>query len=196
MPDSANPNHKSLLIGHVIATQTIADAVTDESIMYPPEFFRPSSGRPVAPEKPSPPSSNVVQSSSLDGASDDKPPPVPAKDPPPVPSKDAFPVADQRANAPGHHPVGRTLAIHSVCILPPFQHLNLGKILFRSYLQRMEGAGIADTAALLARPEIASWYTNCFGFIDKGVSSATIAGGGWRDLVCTRDCLLAFWHGC
>lgn len=84
---------------------------------------------------------------------------------------------------PGHHPQGRTLAIHSVCVLPGYQHLGLGKILVKAYLQRMETSGIADRIVLLARPDLVGWYTGSFGFQDKGDSEAKFGGGGWRDMV-------------
>ena len=34
-PDSANPNEKGVLVGHVIATKCVALRVTDESMDYP-----------------------------------------------------------------------------------------------------------------------------------------------------------------
>ena len=139
---------------------------------FPPNFFAPQS------------SSQGPDSTASSKAGNDSPPPVPEKEPPPVPRKEALPATDQPDSAPGHHPLGRTLAVHSVCILPAFQHLLLGTILFRGYLQRMESSGIADHAALLARPELVDWYRENFKFLDNGTSSATFGGGEWRDLVC------------
>ena len=100
-----------------------------------------------------------------------------------APSKSGLPSVDQASSAPGHHPLGRTLAIHSVCILPPYQHLGLGKILLRSFLQRIEGSGIADAAVLIAHDELSDWYVSCFGFSQKGRSSVKFGGGNWNDLV-------------
>jgi len=87
------------------------------------------------------------------------------------------------APIPGHRPLGRTLAIHSVCILPTHQKLGLGKTLLKAYMQRMESSGIADRIALLAHPEMVGWYVGKFGFEERGESKATFGGGGWRELV-------------
>ena len=95
----------------------------------------------------------------------------------------SFPRVDQPASVPGHHPLGRTLAIHSVCVHPEYQKLGLGRTLLKSYLQRMESAGIADRAAVIVRPEKVGWYVGCFGFEDKGESQCNFAGGGWKNLV-------------
>ncbi|MCJ1286699.1 hypothetical protein MMC26_006045 [Xylographa opegraphella] len=94
----------------------------------------------------------------------------------------------------GHRPLGRTIAIHSVCILPTHQNLGLGKTLLKAYMQRMESSGIADRIALLAHPELVGWYMGKFGFEDRGESKAMFGGGGWRELVrrklflCQREC--------
>lgn len=50
----------------------------------------------------------------------------------------------------GHQEQGRTIALHSVAILPEFQGRGLGRILMLSYMQNMNGAGIADRLALIA----------------------------------------------
>jgi len=50
----------------------------------------------------------------------------------------------------GHQEHGRTIALHSVAILPEFQGRGLGRILMLSYMQNMNGAGIADRLALIA----------------------------------------------
>ncbi|MCJ1393118.1 hypothetical protein MMC18_005990 [Xylographa bjoerkii] len=97
------------------------------------------------------------------------------------------------AETPGHHPLGRTLAIHSVCILPTHQNLGLGKTLLKAYMQRIESSGIADRIALLARPELVGWYVGKFGFEERGESKATFGGGGWRELVCSK--LFLCWRG-
>ena len=92
-------------------------------------------------------------------------------------------IADSQPTKPGHDGLGRTLALHSVCILPQFQNKGLGRILLKSYLQRMEGAGIADHAAIIAHPKLTEWYVRNFGFEDKGASPVTLADGGWKQLV-------------
>ena len=50
----------------------------------------------------------------------------------------------------GHQEHGRTIALHSVAILPEFQGRGLGRIMMLSYMQNMNGAGIADRLALIA----------------------------------------------
>jgi hypothetical protein len=136
-PDSFSPSNKSILIGHVIATMTAADRVTDASMEIPKD----TSVRPSAGDK----------------------------------------------DAAGHNELGRTVVIHSVCILPTFQQTGLGKMILRAYLQRLEGSGIADSAALLAHPELVPWYTDNFGFGDQGESKVQFGGGGWHDLTYSFD---------
>lgn len=50
----------------------------------------------------------------------------------------------------GHQESGRTIALHSVAILPHFQGRGLGRVLMMAYMQQMNGAGIADRLALIA----------------------------------------------
>lgn len=50
----------------------------------------------------------------------------------------------------GHQERGRTIALHSVAILPEFQGRGLGRVLMLSYMQHMNGSGIADKLALIA----------------------------------------------
>lgn len=50
----------------------------------------------------------------------------------------------------GHHEDGRTIALHSVAILPEFQGRGLGRVLMLSYIQHMNGSGIADRLALIS----------------------------------------------
>ena len=94
-----------------------------------------------------------------------------------------FPRVDQPESMPGHHPLGRTIAIHSICVHPEYQKLGLGTTLVKAYLQRMEGAGIADRGAVLARPEKVGWYVGCFGFEDQGDSQIKAAGQALKNLV-------------
>lgn len=58
--------------------------------------------------------------------------------------------ATSPASALGHQEQGRTIAIHSVAMLPEFQGRGLGRVLMLSYMQHMNGAGIADKLALIA----------------------------------------------
>lgn len=50
----------------------------------------------------------------------------------------------------GHQEEGRTICLHSLGVLPGYQNRGLGRTILTSYMQQMNGAGIADTIALLA----------------------------------------------
>ncbi|KAI4155803.1 MAG: hypothetical protein LQ340_000755 [Diploschistes diacapsis] len=181
-PDSQKPAHKSLLMGQVIATLTTASTITERSMDYPRSF----------PSHPDYTASNTDAASSNTAAPSftpstsketNKRPDILHREPTESLPDSSFPRMDQSDSEPGHHPLGRTLAIHSVCVHPAFQKLGLGKTLLKAYLQRMEGSGIADRAAIIVRPEKVGWYVGAFGFQDRGNSTCGWAGGGWRDLV-------------
>ena len=186
-PDATKPAHKALLVGQVIATLSGSNLVTDASMQVPADFAQiPNSD---TNQSATGPNLNTVvgrnngnqTSTDADGPS----PAVPTKDPPPSPPKDStqgLPKADQSNDTPGHHTLGRTITIHSVCVLPQFQGCGLGKMVLRSYIQRMETSGIADRAALLAHPELIPWYMG-LGFQNRGASKVQFGGGGWHDLV-------------
>lgn len=82
----------------------------------------------------------------------------------------------------GHREDGRTIAIHSLSVLPAFQGRGLGKTIMKSYQQRMETSGIADRIALLAHDHLVGMYEG-MGFERKGKSDVRFAGGGWNSLV-------------
>lgn len=54
----------------------------------------------------------------------------------------------------GHQEHGQTIAVHSLAALPEFKGRGLGKIVMRSYMQRMESSGIADRIVLLAHDHL------------------------------------------
>lgn len=82
----------------------------------------------------------------------------------------------------GHREDGRTIAIHSLSVLPGFQGRGLGKTVLKSYQQRMETSGVADRIALLAHDHLVEMYEG-MGFEGKGKSDVQFAGGGWNTLV-------------
>ena len=82
----------------------------------------------------------------------------------------------------GHQEQGRTIAIHSLGILPSYQRKGQAKTIMKSYQQRMETSGIADRIALLAHEHLVGMYET-MGFVDKGKSASKFGGGGWRNLV-------------
>ncbi|KAL8698132.1 MAG: hypothetical protein Q9201_006740 [Fulgogasparrea decipioides] len=87
-----------------------------------------------------------------------------------------------RSEGRGHQEQGRTIAIHSLASLPEFKGRGLGKIIMKSYMQRMESSGIADRMALLAHGPLVKYYET-LGFRDLGKSEVKFGGGGWNDMV-------------
>ncbi|KAF3482857.1 uncharacterized protein GIQ15_02181 [Arthroderma uncinatum] len=82
----------------------------------------------------------------------------------------------------GHQDQGSTIAIHSLAVLPEHQDKGLGKMLIKSYIQRIQDAKIADRVVLLAHDHLLAFYTS-LGFENVGRSKCTFGGGGWNDLV-------------
>ena len=82
----------------------------------------------------------------------------------------------------GHQETGQTICIHSLAVLPDYQGKGLGKTLMKAYLQRMEGQGVAERVALIARQELVVYYEG-FGFVNRGKSGVRFGGGGWYDMV-------------
>lgn len=82
----------------------------------------------------------------------------------------------------GHQDQGSTIAIHSLAVLPEHQDKGLGKMLLKSYIQRIQDAKIADRLVLLAHDHLLPFYTG-LGFENAGRSKCTLGGGGWNDLV-------------
>ncbi|KAL8676162.1 MAG: hypothetical protein Q9224_000861 [Gallowayella concinna] len=82
----------------------------------------------------------------------------------------------------GHHEQGRTIAIHSLAALPEFKGLGLGKIVMKSYMQRIESSGIADRVALLAHDHLVEYYET-LGFRNTGKSETKFGGGNWYDML-------------
>ncbi|KAI4245942.1 MAG: hypothetical protein L6R40_002158 [Gallowayella cf. fulva] len=82
----------------------------------------------------------------------------------------------------GHQEHGRTIAIHSLAALPEFRGRGLGKIVMRSYMQRMETSGIADRIVLLAHGHLVKYY-EALGFRNTGKSEAKFGGGDWYNML-------------
>lgn len=83
----------------------------------------------------------------------------------------------------GHQENGRTIAVHSLAVLPAFRNRGLGKIIMKSYQQRIESSGIADRLSLVAHDDLISFYEK-LGFMNKGASQCKFGTGGWFDVVC------------
>lgn len=88
----------------------------------------------------------------------------------------------RNSGAHGHQENGRTIAIHSLGVLPAYQGKGLAKMLIKSYEQRMETSGIADRITLLAHDHLLKMYEE-MGFEDRGKSDVKVGGGGWNNLV-------------
>ncbi|KAI9877351.1 MAG: hypothetical protein M1830_004157 [Pleopsidium flavum] len=82
----------------------------------------------------------------------------------------------------GHQEKGRTIAVHSLAVLPAYQRVGLGKTVMKSYIQRLESSGIVDRIALLAHGHLIEYYES-FGFVNKGESTAQFGGGSWNEMV-------------
>ncbi|KAH0207790.1 polyamine acetyltransferase, variant, partial [Aureobasidium melanogenum] len=82
----------------------------------------------------------------------------------------------------GHREEGRTIAVHSLAVLPSLQNQGLGSTLLKAFIQRMEYVQAADRIALLAHGELVKFYEK-LGFENKGPSKATFGGGNWVDMV-------------
>lgn len=91
--------------------------------------------------------------------------------------------SDDRDDPRGHREKGRTLAVHSVAVIPEYQKMKLGETVMKAYLQRMSSARVADRVSLLAHREFVGFYTK-LGFQDEGISSSELYGGGWVNMVC------------
>ena len=83
----------------------------------------------------------------------------------------------------GHQEHGRTIALHSLAVLPAFRNRGLGKVILKSYQQRVESSGIADRVSLVAHEPMIKFY-EALGFVNKGSSQCKFGAGGWYDLVC------------
>lgn len=82
----------------------------------------------------------------------------------------------------GHEEGGRTIAIHSLAVLPEHQGKQVGSTLLKSYIHRIREAQIADRIAIIAHDHLVPFYES-FGFECRGPSKCQFGGGGWVDLV-------------
>ncbi|KZF25373.1 acyl-CoA N-acyltransferase [Xylona heveae TC161] len=86
----------------------------------------------------------------------------------------------------GHISEARTVAIHALAVLPEYQRKGLGKVIVKSYVQRMQHSGAADRMALLCRDHLIPFYESC-GFKNSGRSEAQKYGGNWNDMTLEFD---------
>jgi predicted N-acetyltransferase YhbS len=88
----------------------------------------------------------------------------------------------------GHKEEGRTIALHSLAVLPSLQGQGLGATVIKAFCQRMGYVQAGDRIALLAHGDLVKFYEKV-GFENKGPSKATFGGGGWVDMVC---CVISY----
>jgi GNAT superfamily N-acetyltransferase len=81
----------------------------------------------------------------------------------------------------GHQEEGRTVAVHSLAVLPSLQNRGLGSTLLKAFVQRLGYVQAADRVVLLAHGDLVKFYEK-LGFENKGPSKATFGGGDWVDM--------------
>ncbi|PSK33959.1 Histone acetyltransferase Tip60 [Elsinoe australis] len=151
---SGTPERKSILLGHVIATKTTNLYVRDEDMELPPKWREEHQRGIDSPSTVTPAGTPKLGASS-----------------------------DSKGSAlPGHKEEGRTICIHSLAVLPDFQGKGLGRLLMRSYIQRMESSGVADRIAIIAHDQLVPFYES-MGFESRGKSPVVFGGGNWVDMV-------------
>ncbi|PNS16331.1 Histone acetyltransferase Tip60 [Sphaceloma murrayae] len=150
---SGTPERKSILLGHVIATKTTNPVVHDEDMELPPKWRQDHQRGIDSPSTVTPAGTPRL------GAE-----------------------GSEQPATPGHKEHGRTICIHSLAVLPDFQGRGLGRLLLRSYIQRMESSGVADRIAIIAHKELVGFYEG-MGFESRGQSKVTFGNGNWVDLV-------------
>jgi ribosomal protein S18 acetylase RimI-like enzyme len=84
--------------------------------------------------------------------------------------------------ASGHRAGGRTIALHSLAVLPELQRARVGSTLMKSYIQMVQDAKVADRISLLTYEHLIPWYEK-LGFSCLGKSECQYGGKDWYDLV-------------
>ena len=89
----------------------------------------------------------------------------------------------------GHKEDGRTIAVHSLAIVPEYQKLGLGQMLMKSYIQRTKASDVADRLALITHEGLVAFYEK-LGFQNRGKTDVKGGGGEWVNMICS----LQDWH--
>ncbi|KAK8223784.1 hypothetical protein IWZ00DRAFT_361041 [Phyllosticta capitalensis] len=82
----------------------------------------------------------------------------------------------------GHQEDGRTVAIHSLAVLPEYQKRGLGRTLLRAYIQRIQNSGVADRISIITHDALVPFYEDA-GFTNRGPSKNQHGGVQWVDMV-------------
>lgn len=93
-----------------------------------------------------------------------------------------IPQSSEAVNKVGHIEHGRTIAIHSLAVLPEFQKRGIGSMLMKAYVQRMASSNNADRISLLAYDHLVPFYES-LGFEKKGKGGSKHGGVEWVDMV-------------
>lgn len=106
----------------------------------------------------------------------------------PLPDQSNVNNAPPEAGVPhrGHNEAGRTLAVHSLAVLPSYQKEKLGTTLMKAYVQRMVESDVADRISILTYDELTGFYEK-LGFEKRGKSDTQYGGGNWTNMV--SECL-------
>jgi len=92
----------------------------------------------------------------------------------------------------GHNVLGRTIALHSLSVLPELQGARIGSTILRAYIQMMKDAHNFDRIAILTWERLVPWYES-FGFEIAGKSAVKYGGEEWVDMVRLPLLLLSEW---
>jgi len=82
----------------------------------------------------------------------------------------------------GHKVFGRTIAIHSVSVLPELQGSRIGSTLLKTFIQMTKEAKNYERISLITFERLVPWYER-FGFENQGKSHAQFGGEQWYDMV-------------
>lgn len=93
-------------------------------------------------------------------------------------------IADDDMKVGNHDDAGRTIALHSLAVLPAYQKRNIGKVLLKAYVQRMNESRAADRISILTFDRLVPFYES-MGFENKGKGGSQYGGENWVNMVCT-----------
>lgn len=173
------PDHstikKETLIGHVIGTKMVSEAITDESMLVPSSFV-PVFCNKDGTLKDQYKTAELKELEKTEKAETTKATAETAAEGPP--KGHIYPL--------GHQDSGRTIGIHSVVVHPDYRGKKLASLLLKDYLQKMNQQYVADNVSLLCLEKLVAFYSGV-GFADKGVSACKFAGEEWHDMALTLD---------
>jgi ribosomal protein S18 acetylase RimI-like enzyme len=82
----------------------------------------------------------------------------------------------------GHRVGGRTVALHSLAVVPEFQKAKVGSTLLRTFIQMIQDSKVVDRISLITYENLVSFYEK-FGFSCLGKSESRYGGRDWYDMV-------------